>query len=52
MWRNLFIFGGIPAIILINANIILFEDHHPKRPEFRPYEYMRKRTKVKQLNKK
>jgi hypothetical protein len=46
MWRNLFLLAGIPAILLINANIMLFEDHHPKRPEFKPYEYMRKRQKV------
>lgn len=46
MWRNLFLLGGLPAILLVNANIILFEEHHPKRPDFAPFEYMRKRQKV------
>jgi hypothetical protein len=46
LWRNLFIFAGIPVIALVNVNIELFEEHHPKRPDFKPYEYLRKRTKV------
>lgn len=46
LWRNLFIVAGIPALLLINYNIEFLEDHHPPRPEFHPYEYMRKRTKV------
>ena len=46
LWRNLFIVAGIPALLLINYNIEFLEDHHPPRPEFHPYEYMRKRAKV------
>jgi cytochrome c oxidase subunit 6a len=45
LWRNLFFLFGIPAILLVNANIMFFEEHHPKRADFAPYEYMRKRSK-------
>jgi len=46
MWRNLFFLAGIPAIILVNINAFYFEDQHPARPEFKPYDHMRKRSKV------
>jgi hypothetical protein len=42
----MFFFVALPTIALIKLNIELFEDHHPPRPEFREYEYLRKRTKV------
>ena len=37
--------AGIPAIILVNINVSFFEEQHPKREEFRPFEYMRRRIK-------
>lgn len=46
MWRNMFILAAIPAILLVNINVQFFEEHHPKRADFHPYEYMRKRQKV------
>jgi hypothetical protein len=42
----MFFVAAIPAIILVNINVEFFEEHHPKRADFRPYEYMRKRQKV------
>ncbi len=45
MWRNLFFLAGIPAIALVNLNCFYFEEQHPPRPEFLPYEHMRKRSK-------
>ena len=46
MWRNLFFLAGIPAIVLVNINAFYFEDQHPPRAEFKPFEHMRKRQKV------
>ena len=45
MWRNLFFLAAIPAIALVNINVEFFEEKHPKRVDFHPYEYMRKRQK-------
>lgn len=49
MWRNLFFLAGIPAIALVNVNCFYFEEQHPARPDFKPYEHMRKRSKVRIL---
>ena len=49
MWRNLFFLAGIPAIVLVNINAFYFEDQHPPRAEFKPFEHMRKRQKVKKI---
>ncbi len=46
MWRNLFFLAGIPAIVLVNINAFYFEDQHPKRADFLPFDYLRKRQKV------
>ena len=45
MWRNLFFAAAVPAILLVNKNVEFIEEHHPKRAEFHPYEYMRRRVK-------
>ena len=45
MWRNLFFLAALPAIALVNINVEFFEEHHPKRADFKPFEYMRKRQK-------
>ena len=46
LWKKLTFFAAIPAVILISCSVAFLDDHHPKRPEFVPYEYMRRRTKV------
>lgn len=46
LWRNCFLFIALPVLLLVNGNIVFFEDHHPKRADFHPYEYMYKRQKV------
>lgn len=48
LWRKLFLFVCIPAIGLAGINTFLLEKEHLEhyeRPEFKPYEYMRIRTK-------
>jgi len=48
LWQKLFIFVCIPAIGLSGLNTYLTEKEHLEhyeRPEFKPYEYMRIRTK-------
>ncbi|RNA24542.1 cytochrome c oxidase subunit mitochondrial-like [Brachionus plicatilis] len=45
LWRNIFIFAGIPALLAINFNVMFLEEHHPKRADFHPYQHMRKRNK-------
>lgn len=50
MWKNLFFLAGIPAIALVNVNCFYFEEQHPARPEFKPYEHMRKRSKVRHFH--
>jgi len=48
LWRKLFLFVCIPAIGLSAVNTYLLEKEHLEhyeRPEFKPYEYMRIRTK-------
>jgi len=32
-------------LVIVNYSIMYLEEHHPKRPDFHPYEYMRKRSK-------
>ena len=46
LWKNLTFFAAIPAVLLITGSCYFLDDHHPKRPEFVPYEYMRRRLKV------
>lgn len=48
LWRRIFYFGCCPAIVLAMINTYLEEKEHwehYKRPEFKPYEYLRIRTK-------
>ena len=48
LWRRVFFFVCIPAIGLGAVNTYLIEKEHwdhYERPEFKPYEYMRIRTK-------
>lgn len=44
-WKNMFLFGGIPCLLLGMANVYINHEHDP-RPEFIPYEYLRIRNKV------
>jgi len=45
MWKKAFYFAACPIIVLGHVNAFGMQDH-PVRPEFRPYEYMRIRTKA------
>lgn len=48
LWRRIFYFVCCPAIVLSMINTFLAEKEHwehYKRPEFKPYEYLRIRTK-------
>ncbi|KAL2731095.1 hypothetical protein V1478_005508 [Vespula squamosa] len=44
LWRNLYIFVGLPATLLGALNCYLNKDGHPKS-EFIPYEHLRIRTR-------
>ena len=44
-WKKAFFFAAIPVIILGHVNAFGMAEH-PKRPEFKEYDYMRIRTKV------
>merc|ERR1711974_477613 len=45
-WRTAFFLGAIPCIIAAHLSAFVFVDPDAhKRPEFKPYEYMRTRTK-------
>lgn len=45
-WKYAFFLAALPAVALVKLNIDLYEDHHPPRPEFKEFEYLRKRAKV------
>ncbi|XP_043488287.1 cytochrome c oxidase subunit 6A1, mitochondrial-like [Polistes fuscatus] len=45
LWRNLYLFVGIPATLLGLLNCYLTEQEHGERPEFIPYEHLRIRHK-------
>ncbi|KAI4497656.1 hypothetical protein M0802_007196 [Mischocyttarus mexicanus] len=45
LWRNLYLFVGLPATLLSVLNCYLYEKEEHKRPEFIPYEHLRIRTK-------
>ncbi len=49
LWKKLTFFAAVPAVLLITGSVAFLDDHHPKRPEFIPYEYMRRRIKVNSL---
>ena len=45
-WRTAFFLGAIPCIIAAHFSAFVFVDADAhKRPEFKPYEYMRTRNK-------
>merc|ERR1712168_944739 len=45
-WRTAFFLVAIPSIVAVHFSAFVFVDpEEHKRPEFRPYEYMRVRTK-------
>merc|ERR1712189_157980 len=44
LWRNIFVAGAIPVIILGRVNAFGMGEEH-ERPEFIPYEHLRIRTK-------
>merc|ERR1712189_78902 len=44
LWRNIFVAGAIPVIILGHVNAFGMGEEH-ERPEFIPYEHLRIRTK-------
>lgn len=50
-WKRLFLFIGIPSIVLVGINTYFIEKKHGKHleehpPKFTPYEHMKIRTKV------
>ena len=45
IWRNSFFLGAIPVIILGHINAFGLGEEH-ERPEFKPYDHLRIRTKV------
>jgi hypothetical protein len=50
-WKRLFLFIGIPSILLVAGNTYFIEEKHHQHleehpPEFLPYEHMKIRSKV------
>nr|ACO11585.1 Cytochrome c oxidase polypeptide VIa-liver [Caligus rogercresseyi] len=45
-WKKVFIFAGIPAILLGHVNAFVLPEGHGHRPEFKPYPYLRIRKKA------
>nr|ACO11771.1 Cytochrome c oxidase polypeptide VIa-liver, mitochondrial precursor [Lepeophtheirus salmonis] len=44
-WKKIFLFVGIPAIVLGHINAFALPGDHEHRPEFKPYPYLRIRKK-------